>query len=191
MQKWITNLVLVFLPFYGVAQLDLPREFNLQLHALNVEVFQPLEARYKSVRLPRNSFLECPYGIWSAKEQLEIRYYLQPRPSEDQGRFIPDLKAFTMVSHLATNEPSAVITKLAISEDELANEFNADWGKLFYFTPKKQFSEKKYCQMLVLYKEDAGMAYIFFLFDEADNPALDYRYYALKFNTDKTLSNDN
>jgi hypothetical protein len=144
---------------------------------------QPLEARYKTIRLRKNRFLECDYGIRSRKEKLEIRYAIEPIEAGSRASLIPHVKAFSMATHLATNSEESVISKLSISPESLTEDFNADFGEVYVFKPKSAFSEKLYCQMLVLYKEGKGLVYVFFLFDDPNNTALDYRFQAVRFNS--------
>ena len=61
-----------------------------------------------------------------------------------------------------------------------SEDFNADWGKVFFFTPKPGFTRKSHCRLLALHKEGKGTAYIFFLFEEPDE-VLDHRFLALRF----------
>ncbi len=163
------------------AQIKFPPEVNDQLNATSLEIIQPLEARYKRIRLPKNRYLRCDYGIWSKKEKLEIRYAIDPVGDNERLNMIPHVKAFSMVSHLASNDQEAIISKLSISPESLKNDFNADYGEVYVFKPKTAFSEKLHCQMLVLFKEGKGLVYVFFLFNDPNNSALDYRFQAVRF----------
>lgn len=170
-----------FSPSCSYAQLNLPLEFASELYRLKIDLIEPLEASYKPVRIAKNDYLNCSYVIWSKKEQLEIRYAIAPYNENKTTDLFPDLKSFTMASNLATNDESAVITKLSVEKDRLQNDFRADWGTIFHFRPKPAFSDKEHCQMLALYKDEQAYAYVFFLFDDPNNEALDYRFYALRF----------
>jgi len=177
-------LILFFsAPVYLSAQIKFSEELSEELAATGLEIIQPLEARYKTIRLPKNRYLKCDYGIWSRKEKLEIRYAIQAVDPNSRAALVPHVKAFSMANHLATNNQEAVISKLSISPESLEEDFNADYGEVYIFQPKSGFSEKFYCQMLALYKEGKGMVYVFFLFDNPNNEALDYRFQAVRFDS--------
>lgn len=182
-KKIILNIgLLLFFVFPAIyAQVDLPETFSFQLEQLQVDFIQPLERNYKSIRTKKNDFFSCNFGMRSKKEKLEIRYTLQAFNPQKQADHFPEVKAFTMATNLATNSQEAIITNLSIDEKYLQEQFNADWGTVYTFRPKLRFSEKPICQMLALYKEGRGFAYVFFLMDDPNNSALDYRFFALKF----------
>ncbi len=62
----------------------------------------------------------------------------------------------------------------------LRRDYQADWGKVFFFQPKTGFSSARHCKMLALYREGQSMAFVLFLFDEP-GPVLDRRALALRF----------
>ena len=49
---------------------------------------------------------------------------------------------------------------------QLQEEFNADWGAIAFFQPKKEFSTKEHCKMVAIHAEGKGNVYIFYLFDD-------------------------
>ncbi len=181
MQSYSLLIILLLTSIALQGQISLPAELSRELAATGLEIIQPLEARYKTIRLPKNSYLDCDYGIWSQEEKLEIRYAVVPDLQNNRANLIPHVKSFAMASHLASNDEASVISKLSITPQSLNDDFNADFGEMYFFKPKPTFSEKQNCQMLVLHKEGKGMVYVFFLFDDPNNPALDYRFYAVRF----------
>jgi hypothetical protein len=185
MRPFFYPIIFLFIacPLLLHSQIRFTPELTEELSLTGLEIMQPLEARYKTIRLRKNRFLQCDYGISSRKEKLEIRYAIEPIEPESRANLIPHVKAFSMATHLATNNEEAVISQLSISPESLAEDFNADYGQVYVFQPKTAFSEKLYCQMLMLYKEGKGMVYVFFLFDDPNNAALDYRFQAVRFNS--------
>ncbi len=161
-----------------VAQVDLDPGFQEKLEVAGLEFIEPLEARYKDVRVVRNDFLTYDFAIRSRREGLEIRYYIQP--AGETAMDVPHVDAIRLLTHLATNDERFVMSGLDVSEADLREQFNADWGKVFFFTPKESFSPRRQCKMLALFREGYGSAFVFFLFDEA-GPELDHRFYALRF----------
>jgi hypothetical protein len=164
----------------GVAQFALGGPFLEKMARAKVEFIAPVDGSYRETPLAPNNFLNCDFSMRSRKEKLEIRYLIEPFDETRHDAYLPHLRAARMLMHLASNDESFVMTGLSIDEDALREQFNADWGKVFFFTPKAGFSPYSQCKMLALYREGAGMAYVFFLFDQA-GAELDHRFQALRF----------
>ncbi len=162
------------------AQIEFTDTFRRLVESAQIDFYEPTEGSYKEVRLDKHTFQPCDFGIRSRREKLEIRYLVAPYSENNLAFQVPQVECFRMVSHLATNDEDAVVTSLGISEDELRENFNADWGKIYFFQPKESFSERTHCKMLALYAEGKGMVLVFFLFDEPSQE-LDNRHLALRF----------
>lgn len=164
-----------------LAQLRLPSDFVKSLDEMGLDFFQPLDGKYFSQTYLNNELLKADFIIRSRKEKLEIRYNLFPDDPANEIDDLPHIRSIQMASHLASNDDDSIVTAVSLSDDDLGKaRFNADWGKLFYFRPKIVFSTREHCQMLVLYKEGKGMAFVFYLFDEAGE-FLDNRLLSLAF----------
>ena len=159
-------------------QVDLSPSFQTKLEAAGLEFIEPLEARYKDIRVVRNAFLDYDFAMRSRREGLEIRYYIDP--AGPGATAVPHVEAVRLLMHLASNEERYIMSGVDVKDFDLKEQFNADWGKVFFFTPKETFSPRRQCKMLALFREGYGMAFVFFLFNEA-GPALDHRFYALRF----------
>lgn len=163
------------------AQIDLSDHFNDLLEAADMEFLEPVEARYKAIRIGKNLFQSYDFAIRSRKEKIEIRYLIEPYDEKNPIADIPHLASIRLLTHLASNsEEAGVITGLDIEAKKLKTDFNADWGKTFFFKTKNSFSTKSHCKMLALFREGRGMAYVFFLFDKVTED-LDRRFLALRF----------
>ena len=172
----ITLFFITILP----AQVDVSPDFQQRLEEARVEFLEPLEAKYKDVRVARNDFLEYDFAIRSRKEKIEIRYLIEPVTKTNPIAYAPHVRTVRMLMHLARNNDAFVMSGVDVRTADLQEQFNADWGKIFFFTPKEAFSRYQECKMLALFREGQGMAYVFFLFDEPSR-ALDNRFYALRF----------
>lgn len=162
------------------AQVDISPHFSHLLELSKLDFHAPLEAKYKDIAVLKNPWQTYDFAIRSRKEKLEIRYLVVPYKESNPLNNIPHINCMRMVTNLASNSQDVVITGLSIEEEELKEQFNADWGKVFLFQPKIGFSNRMHCKLLALHKEGVGTAYVFFLFNEADQ-ALDNRFYALRF----------
>lgn len=171
----------VMLPDLLTAQrVDLSDDFSDLLAEVNAQLVLPVEADYKDIRPLKNRWMSYDFSIRSRRERLEIRYKILPFEKEHRTFYAPHVKAMQVMMQVATNSDEAVVSTLSLSEKALKEEFRADWGKLFTFQPKEEFSPKQTCQMISLFREGQGMVFLFFLFNKP--PAvLNYRHLALSF----------
>ncbi len=163
----------------SVAQIELTLRFAQLLDTARLDCVIPLENSYRDVPL-NTAFQKYDFAIASRREDVEIRYLITPYDSTNVLFDLPHVEASRLSLHLATNEEDIAITVLSLEKFELQEKFNADWGAVFYFKPKKNFSEYAHCKMLCLNAAGKGMAFVFFLFDEPSRE-LEYRFEAVRF----------
>ncbi len=180
--KSVLCLAAFALPGFCFSQkIEMPAPFLELLQKTGIEFYEPLEAGYKDIEPWPNPYQPCNFAIRSRKEDLQIRYLIEPWKDNDPISANPHVAIFRTLSNLATNADEALISAIQPTSADLHKDFNADWGMVYFFQPKKGFSDKPFCRMVALYKEGKGMAYIFYLFDNPANEALDRRYMALRF----------
>lgn len=184
LKQWSHCLGLLLLfasPILLPAQkITLSERFNRLLDQAGAEFLWPLETDYKTIEPLKNRWLSYDYSIRSRREKMEIRYKVLPFQDADRSFFAPQVKAMQAAIQVATNEEDYVVSTLALSEKSLEEDYRAHWGKLFTFVPKAEFSNRRTCQMITLYREGKGMIFIFFLFDKPPME-LDYRHLAVSF----------
>ena len=162
-------------------KIDYPTDFLQLLKKTNVEFFEPLDAGYRDFEPVENEFQNVHFAIHSRKEDLDIRYYIVPWDEHNPSTTNPHLRTFAALTNVATNADEAIISAIQPTKEMMQKDFNADWGMTYFFTPKKRFSDKPHCRMLALCKEGQGTVFVFYLFDDTGNEALDTRYLALRF----------
>ena len=172
---------LCVLGFVGTlsAQLDLPDQFRDQLDSLGADIIRPLDSDYRSVQLAENRFRPADFVMYSRKEKLEIRYYLQPESSMGHYQGMPHIATGRFLIDVSSNDEDAVTTAHSFIGESFAT-FNADWAKLFTFRPKREFSDTNTAQLVALYREGLGIIYIFLCFDKPPDE-LDTRQLAARF----------
>ena len=153
--------------------------FEQSLKDLHLSFNEPTENNYKTKRLSKNYIFNCDFSIKAKKKDLEIRYSIIELKEENSYIF-PHITAMNTVNHIASNHKDSEIVVQDISDSDLKTNFRADWAAVFYFTPKYQFSKKRKCKMLALYKEGLGLVYIFFLFNRP-SIELDHQFHTLSF----------
>ena len=176
-------LIIVFLisSFSAFAQkIEFSPEFEALQDTIGVEIFVPIESDFQSIKTIHNPYQDYQAAIRSRKEKLEIRYAFQPYEEANPFTTMPHLQVTRSVSSAATNNEDAIIAFHEIGQHDL-EKFGADWGQMVIFHPKKGFSEQPFCKMVTLFKEGKGTTSVFYLFDDADNPAVDDFYFALHF----------
>lgn len=174
----VTGLSVFFLPLS--AQVELNDAFRRKLDQTGLFFMEPLEGRYKAIKRIDNPFQPYDFAIRSRPEKMEIRYLIEPWKENNPLSAVPNVRAARLVMHLASNQGEGMIIGQHIGQETLLDDFNADWGKVFFFEPKDRFSTRRECKLLVLHKEGIGTAYIFFLYDKISTE-LDRRFLALQF----------
>lgn len=161
--------------------IQLPAHFSSLLDEAGLAFFEPLDAGYRSVDPPENDYQSSHFAIRSPREGIEIRYFILPWNDKDPFAANPHVATFRAVSSIASNAEEVVVSAIRPSREELRKDFNADWGMSYFFEPKPGFSEQPACRMVAISQTGKGTAFIFFLFDNPANTALDQRYLALRF----------
>jgi hypothetical protein len=180
--SFASAVLLCSLPQWSPAQnLEQPARFAQLLQQAGVEFMEPLDAGYKDYEPFENQYLNCQYAIRSRSENLEIRYYVLPWNEKDYMASAPNIATFITLTQVATNADDAIISALRPDGQSLRRDFNADWGMTYIFTPKPIFADSPICKMVALCKEGQGTVFIFFLFDDPGNEAIDRREMAVRF----------
>ena len=185
--------IFLFSCFYFLApvifaqEIDFPDQFKDLLNQVSIDFYEPVEAKYQDFKVKENDFGRYDFRMASRKEKLEIRYSITPFDVDDFMSQNPHLLTMRAISSIATNDQEYIISATQMSEQVLQSDFNADWGMTYFFTPKTGFSNSPHCRMIALYKEGKGTVFIYYLFDDPGNEALDTRYFALRFLKDKVI----
>jgi len=183
LHKVFFSLVLLSLGSLSKSQaqrIDLTEDFSTLAATMAVDFMAPLDAGYKDIRAFPNPHQNYELAIRSRREKLEIRYHLEPEEENKPMTRIPHVRCMQMIANVASNEEQTRVSALSISDSIRIDRLNADWAKVFTFTPKKTFSPRLTCQMLAMYKEGKGMVFTYLLFNkppiELDNRLLSIRF---------------
>ena len=85
--------------------------------------------------------------------------------SDGQFYVNADLAAKTFGQADLEDEEARMVLHEMSKED--LESYQADWGAIVFFQPKRIFSDEDHCKMLALYREGKGIVYIFYLFNKA------------------------
>ncbi len=179
--KWIFLLFFSVISSIAFTQkVEYSEAFLAKLEAIGAQIATPLDSDYKDVNVWKEAFQPYDFAMKSRKEKLEIRYFIEEFDEQKPTFFHPHLRFTRFLMNLAGNEENSILSVHDMETTDLQEEFQADWGKVAFFHPKKSFSPASHCKLLCLYKENQGIIYVLFLFDEPTS-GLDNRFYAVQF----------
>lgn len=184
--KYLSCLLLyLMITTTAIAQLEYSPQFTQLLEATQLILSQPLENQYKNKKVQKNDLFDYHYAIKKKKGDLEIRYAIEPWITQpEKVSSVPHITTMNLVATLASNEEDAVISYHILSDIDLKEHYNADWGLVAYFRPKLNFSDKQHCKMLCLFSEGKGIVNVFYLFDEITEE-LENQKFSIMFEPDE------
>lgn len=145
-------------------QIKVSKPFAQKSSKMDLEFLAPLENSYKKVKASESIIVDFDFEIKARKADMRIGFALFPE--RKNAITFPHIKVSNMAISAATNEDlDARLVLHEMSREDLEN-YQADWGAVVFFQPKRIFSDKDHCKMLALYKEGKGLVYVFYLFDE-------------------------
>lgn len=174
------TLLLVFVFQNCFSQNEVFKNYETQLQQLGVAMDLPTEGRGEFLKPLKKSFVPHLFRVKMKKENLEIWVNVRPYDSLNVVTQIPHMEAGRIAANAGSNDEDAVTTVLRLGDDFAKETFGADWGREFYFRPKKQISERAHCRFISLYKEEVGQINVLFFFDEKTK-GLDSYYDMFRF----------
>ena len=146
-------------------QVKTSKSFNQKLAKMDLAFLAPLENSYKKIKASESIIVDFDFEIKAKKADMKIGFVLFPEGNN--ALTFPHIKVSNMALSAATNQDDeARLVMHEMSKEDL-EYYQADWGAVVFFQPKRIFSDKDHCKMLALYREGKGLAYVFYLFDEA------------------------
>ena len=179
--KLLLPVFLLFTSALLAQKIDYPENFHALLDSIGAEFYEPVDAGYRDYEPLENRWQPCHFAMRSRKEKLDIRYFVEPWNDDLPMASQPNINTFHVLTMVASTDDESLISGIQPTKKSLLEEFNADWGMTYFFRPKTEFSEKANCRMLALCKEGKGTVFVFYLFDDPANEALDVRKHALRF----------
>lgn len=146
-------------------QIKLTKSFTTKLVEMDLEFLSPLENSYKRIRASQSIIVDFDFEIKSRKADMRIGFALFPEGKN--AMTFPHIQVSNMALSAATNEDEEARMVLHEMSKEDLESYQADWGAIVFFQPKRIFSDKDHCKMLALYREGKGLVYVFYLFNNA------------------------
>lgn len=160
-------------------KLDFPT-LQSELLSQNIEMDEPTEGRAKFFAPLKESTLKHDLRVHLPKGEMEIWVAFSSYDSLNLATQIPEIRSKGLAVTAATHEEASVTTVLKLGSAFAKKTFNAEWGKEYYFRPKREVSDRGHCRMLSLYREGIGQLTVFFFFDEK-NESLESFYELFRF----------
>ena len=177
-------IAIVFLSFFKIGN---AQEISFEscvstLEKVNIEIDQPTEGKGRFLNPFENDIVPHEFRVKFKDEDLEIWISVTAYDSLSPATQMPHLQAGRIAINTATNESDeeTVTTVLKLGDDYAKETFGADWGREFYFKPKKQLSDKENCRLLSLYKEEIGQIQVLFFFNKKTK-GLEFYYDMFRF----------
>ena len=149
---------------------------------MQVEVFTPLpEFGYRELPVEAQATHTYHYRYYSPKEKLELRYFFHPETVDDPVSYHPHVQVGIVVSNLAVNDDTHYISGRELAASRTA-ALGADFAVEYFLTPKPRLvGDWTHARVLMAHRAGHGTVYVFTLFDDPNNPALDARKVPVEF----------
>ena len=140
----------------------------------NIELFAPLEQGAFSLKKDHNAFFKTDFQIMHT-DKVEVRVEVMSYPKDSLEMSNPHVKNGVRLGHLIDNVNDDPVSLHTLGSEDL-DFFGADWATQSMFNPKDEFSPKKNCQLITLYKEEVGLIFLYLLFDDIEKYKDEWRY---------------
>ncbi len=138
----------------------------------------PVEGQFKPVAFDTDTLFQ--YGMRSRLEKLHIYYRIEPYDTLLPAFNYPNIRSGRLLMHLSRNDGEYLITGKPIEPELLQTRYQADWGAVYFFQPKRKYAPFPHAKMTVVYRESAGTAYTLYSFEDP-TPTLDRTVFDLRF----------
>jgi hypothetical protein len=168
-------LVAIFLFCIGtISAQSFHEEVTFALAESNIELFAPLEQASFALKKDHNSFFKTDFQIVHT-DKVEVRVEVMSYPQDSLKMSNPHINNGVRLGHLIDNINDDPVTLHKLGSEDL-DFFGADWATQSMFNPKDEFSPKKNCQLITLFKEEVGLIFLYLLFDDIEKYKDEWRY---------------
>lgn len=141
--------------------------FNEITQKMGVDYSSPLDGKYQAIKWIDQPYWGEHFSLVSRKENMEIKILFKPEILDH-----PNVNSVRWITQIASNEEETAISFVPLTEERTKELYGADWAKVFFFKPKISSSLYSETKMIALFKEEVGMIFVFFLFNQADQNLL-------------------
>ena len=162
----------------ALAQKIEKEDIDVYVSKYNLHLNWPTEIKTKIQKIENKPFSPTGISLYFPSEKIQIIIEIVRLDSSEIS--FPNLKNGTRLSHYASNEENSIISLHSLGDREL-ELLNAEWATQAIFRPKKEFSNYAYCQLISFYSNNKPQVFVYFLFDDAENPILQRSFSLIQF----------
>ena len=137
------------------------------LGKLGLTLIMPVEATYQFENSRKNDFFPYDYRLREKAGHSEILIAVFPKGKASVNEQHPHLAFQRYLPNLAPNNDEQEIMVLSWGDRELQDR-NADWGAEAYMTARKEITLFPKTKFIGFFKEDVGMVFMAYCFDDID-----------------------
>ena len=149
-------------------------EVTAQLEAINVSIFSPIEQEAYTIKEDANRYFPATF-ILDHPDKVEVRVEIFSYPKDSTALANPHIQNGIRLGQLMNNLDDSKVSMHRLGSEDL-KLYGADWATQATFNPKAEFSDRKYCQLITIFKEEVGMIFLYLLFDDLEKYEDDWRY---------------
>jgi len=153
---------------------DFQEQVVTQLQDIHVELFTPAEQEAYTIKPDNRDFYKTDFII-KHEDKVEMRVEYFSWKKDSLAITNPNIKNGIRLGQLMDNNDDTQISLHRLSSQDL-NIYGADWATQALFKPKPEFSDKYYCQLITMYKEETGLIFLYLLFDDLEKYKDEWRY---------------
>ena len=146
--KWYMLLILLIPTSHAFTQ-------NTGLEALGLDMALPAEDQFKTGHQKILFDQHIHRHLVRKKDDIEIFCWTQ-KLDEEKHHIPPQAAAFTMISHLASNEPESVVAVHQMAQLDLDTLYHASWGATAYFRPKEYYTTYPQAKLIAIHQGRKG-----------------------------------
>lgn len=173
MKLWVLITCACFLNSVLIGQ-SFQEEEVAQLEDIQVQLFTPAEQEAYIIKPDKSNFFKTDFIIkQDDKVEMRVEYFSWKKDSIAISN--PNIKNGIRLGQLIDNMDDSQISLHRLGSEDL-DLFGADWATQATFQPKIEFSDKRYCQLITMYKEETGLIFLYLLFDDLEKYKDEWRY---------------
>ena len=149
-------------------------DITTQLAAINMSIFSPIEQNEYKLKEDHSKYFPATFII-NHPDKLDVRVEIFSYPKDSTALANPHVQNGMRLGQIMNNLDDSTISMHRLGSEDL-KFYGADWATQATFHPRIEFSNKRHCQLITIYKEEVGMVYLYLLFDDLDKYQDDWRY---------------
>lgn len=168
----------------GQEDIIFTKSFTNALDQAGLEFYNPAETWLRIRPIRKDSFMQYNLILHNDPDDLELR--IRINGTKRKGEVPAHVEFARLIASISSNLEEDSIKMFFSTGSFFKENYDADWGRIADFKPKKSYSDKPYGRIISLFKEDGTSADLILLSRQVlTDPELQPVY--LKFKTKEKL----